>query len=108
MAKVASIVSTNLPSKVLANKGFIAVLGAAVAGAPLTALVQRLAARNPQLGSRISIVMIVAGMILVGVSMKLLSGNATAQFFAIGASSGVIVAGLAPFLARFVNVRVSQ
>ena len=99
------VVNTNLPKKVVTNKGFIAVLGAAVAGAPLTAVVQRLALRNPQTAQNLSIALIIGGMVLVGISAKLLSKNMTMQFFAIGASSGVVIAGLAPFLQRFVKVK---
>jgi len=101
MANITSKLSTKLPTQVLANKGFLAVLGSATLTAPLLAFVQNLALKNPVAARNAQIFLIVAGMVLVGIAMSVASG--TIGFILIGAASGVVIAGLAPFLNRFIG-----
>ena len=105
MATVSKLVPT--PAKVgmvFNNKGVISVISAFVVGAPAILMIRRLAQRNPQLAQNISIVMIIVGIIIVGLAVSSLTGMPQAILVGVGAA--VLISGIAPFVQRFINIKV--
>lgn len=95
------IVDPQLPKKFFLNRGVVSVLSALLLAPPLVLAVRRFGARNPTTARNIQVFMIVVGIIVFAIAIAILGGLPQAIF--IGVSAAIVVSGLGPFVAQFVN-----